>query len=648
MSFMNFLAIDDYNDIAKGILFAIYEIFWKIVYAIGSLIDVISGLFYKLAGIDYLGSGGETLVEEQDLLSRLFNQNVVSDLFIFMMVISIALMVVFGAIAVIKQNYLSKEEARSTTMVIKNFVLATIFLLCLAPLALFAISTITTITSGLAGAFSENSNTSLADLLFNSSFLGNPIEAYNTLNGTEITSWMDIENGFLFDLDYGSVDTGVTFCWYFYVLGAGIVLYNLVLIVIKLLKRIFNIIIMYITGPLYVARMVDDGGVKFKEWKNKVLPELVHIVGTVVMFMIVVSLVGVIGDLELIPVQTAEDVLLGEVIETSNTVLLINNLTKIFLIVAGIAVTKDAGDLLGNVFKSSSDESVGLLEGIFNRLGTKEYSQTTETKTSAPRTRVITKTATSTRRVINYNETVPSSGEAGSGNTNIINNSKNNFSTKVQNVDRKINNIQNKTNIAVSERGSTNNYGIKNGNYKGTSTNDANKFSASDIINNQALGDLRKETDSIRSEWGFMKNSNSEQSKKVVSDFENASSEFDSSINSGEPAKIKNSMNKYVEAYRKEEQVAKEGYRDFAGKSAKLTNDLSSKQQQELRNISNAYRKAQVDYGKTARKLSEVSQGNMSAADALRVKEKADKQREKLMQASSKANDFYNNQKKGE
>lgn len=648
MSFMNFLAIDDYNDIAKGILFAIYEIFWKIVYAIGSLIDVISGLFYKLAGIDYLGSGGETLVEEQDLLSRLFNQNVVSDLFIFMMVISIALMMVFGAIAVIKQNYLSKEEARSTSMVIKNFVLATIFLLCLAPLALFAISTITTITSGLAGAFSENSNISLADLLFNSSFLGNPIEAYNTMNGTEITNWMDIENGFLFDLDYGSVDTGVTFCWYFYVLGAGIVLYNLVVIVIRLVKRIFNIIIMYITGPLYVARMVDDGGVKFKEWKNKVLPELVHIVGTVVMFMVVVSLVGVIGNLELIPVQTTEDVLLGEVIETSNTVLLINNLTKIFLIVAGIVVTKDAGDLLGNVFKSSSDESIGLLEGIFNRLGTKEYSQTTETKTSAPRTRVITKTATSTRRVINYNETVPSSGGAGSGNTNIINNSKNNFSTKVQNVDRKINNIQNKTNIAVSERGSTNNYGIKNGNYKGTSTNDANKFSASDIINNQTLSDFRKETDSIRSEWGFMKNSNSEQSKKVVSDFENASREFDSSINSGEPAKIKNSMNKYVEAYRKEEQVAKEGYRDFAGKSAKLTNDLSSKQQQELRNISNAYRKAQVDYGKTARKLSEVSQGNMSAADALRVKEKADKQREKLMQASSKANDFYNNQKKGE
>ena len=114
MSFVNLFAINDYNDIAKGILFAIYDIFWKIVYAIGSLIDVITGLFYKLAGIDYLGSGGETLVEEQDLFTKLFNQNIVSNLFVFMMVISILLMAVFGAIAVIKQNYLFSSRTLLT------------------------------------------------------------------------------------------------------------------------------------------------------------------------------------------------------------------------------------------------------------------------------------------------------------------------------------------------------------------------------------------------------------------------------------------------------------------------------------------------------------------------------------------------------
>ena len=59
----------------------------------------------------------------------------------------------------------------------------------------------------------------------------------------------------------------------------------------RLVKRIFNVIILYITGPIYVARMVDDGGVKFKEWKNRAVGELISVVGTVVAFMILISII---------------------------------------------------------------------------------------------------------------------------------------------------------------------------------------------------------------------------------------------------------------------------------------------------------------------------------------------------------------------
>ena len=77
MSFINFLETG-YDHIAKGILYVICEIFWKIVHAVGNLVDVITGVFYKLTGANYLGSGGDTLIEEQDLLSQLFNQNIVT------------------------------------------------------------------------------------------------------------------------------------------------------------------------------------------------------------------------------------------------------------------------------------------------------------------------------------------------------------------------------------------------------------------------------------------------------------------------------------------------------------------------------------------------------------------------------------------
>ena len=110
MSFLNFLGLSDsgYGDYAKGILYVICEIFWKIIYAVNNLIDVVTGLFYKLAGVNYLGSGNETLVEEQDLLSQLFNQNIVSNVSLFMILASFLLMAVFGVGAVVKKLYFSK------------------------------------------------------------------------------------------------------------------------------------------------------------------------------------------------------------------------------------------------------------------------------------------------------------------------------------------------------------------------------------------------------------------------------------------------------------------------------------------------------------------------------------------------------------
>lgn len=641
MSKFNFLAINDYNDVAKGILFAIYEIFWKIVHAMGSLIDVITGLFYKLAGMDYLGSGGEALVEEQDLLTRLINQNIISNTFLFMCLASLMFMAVFGAIAVIKQNYFSKDEAKSTAGVIKNMMFGMIFMIALAPLAMFAISFVSTITDAIVGLFGDTTSVSLADLVFEISFTGNPIEAYNTINSTEITSWTQMENGFLFELDYGTVETGVTFNWYVYLLGAGLILYNLVVIVLRLVKRIFSVIVMYLVAPVYVAKMVEDGGAKLREWKNKTLGDLVSIVGTVIAFMVLLSLVGVISELEIIPITSSSESI-DTTVDVSTTVLLINNLAKMVLLVAGVSVAKDAGELFGGIFKGNSEESTAL-EGILSRLGPKEYS-TVESKQATPRTRIITKTTTTNRRIMSYTEDIPVKQNNNDRPINVTNNNKNNFNATVNNIDRKVSNIQNRTNVSVAGTSGVNDLGNRVANTRpmGDSVS-----SPTDILKQDFSSGYRKEMDKIHSEWDFMKNSNSGESKQVVREFESASKDFNSSISSGDQSKIKNSMNKYVEAYRKEEKVAKEGYKEFAGKSTKLSNDLSSKQQDELRKISTAYRKAQVDYSKTARKLGEVSKGNMSAADALRVKEKADKQREKLMAASSKANDFYNSQKKG-
>ena len=669
MSFINFLGLDDpgYGNFAKGILYVIYELLWKIVYAVGKLVDAVTGLFYKLAGLDYLGSGSETLVEETDLLSQLFNQNIVSNVSLFMILASVSLMTIFGTAAVVKRLYFTKGEVKSTVDIIKNMVMASIFLVFLTPIALFAISSISTVTTVVASLFGTDMNVSIADVMFKSSFSDDPIAAYNAMYSaqvaegvewTDITSWTQIANSdFLFELEYGSSST-VDFYWYVFLIGGGVVLYNIIVIAFRLVKRLFNVIVLYLLGPIYVAKMVDDGGVKFKEWKNKALSELVSVVGTVVGFMVLISLVSVIDTLELIEVNApsagTEGGGLGVVSlvdsiveepENNSTIILINNIAKMILLMAGTSVAKDSGELLGNLFKNANEEGNALLEGIYDKLNSKE-NKSTGNNSQTPRTRVITKNTTTTRKIVDYSQDIPLPTN-NKPNVNVTNNQRNNFNTTVNNIDRKTTNLQNRTNLSISEGNRVPTPGVKQGTYKQVSNDGVkSKINPADVLN-QTFKTYKNENDKLRNEWEFVKNGNSSESKQVVKDFESASKDLDASITAGEQNKIKASMTKYVDAYKKEEKVAKEGYKDFAGKSAKLSNDLTMKQQEELRNISNAYRKAQVDYGKTARKLSQVSEGNMSATEALRVKERADKQRAKLMEASSKANDFYNNQKKG-
>ena len=55
-----------------------------------------------------------------------------------------------------------------------------------------------------------------------------------------------------------------------------------------------------------------------------------------------------------------------------------------------------------------------------------------------------------------------------------------------------------------------------------------------------------------------------------------------------------------------------------------------------------------MEYAKTATKLQRMNGERMSTSEALKMKERADKQRERLMNASNKAAHFYENQKKGE
>ena len=78
--------------------------------------------------------------------------------------------------------------------------------------------------------------------------------------------------------------------------------------------------------------------------------------------------------------------------------------------------------------------------------------------------------------------------------------------------------------------------------------------------------------------------------------------------------------------------------------------NLNPEQKTQYKNIQTLQNKAQTDFRKTTEKMSSMaaSGSNVNAADLIRMKEKADKQRERLVAATNQASSFYKKHKKGE
>ena len=146
-----------------------------------------------------------------------------------------------------------------------------------------------------------------------------------------------------------------------------------------------------------------------------------------------------------------------------------------------------------------------------------------------------------------------------------------------------------------------------------------------------------------------MDSTTSKVANNMIKDYKAASSGFAAAASSNDSVQLKKSFAEYAKAYGKEAEILADNYRKFEQHATNtMTSEISKQTKEELKNISASYRKAQMDYAKTASKLQQMNGERMSTSDALKMKERADKQRERLMSASNKAAHFYENQKRGE
>jgi len=613
------------------------------MYYVLVLIDEITKLFYKVAGINF----NDGVVESGNMFDQLLNQKVVGTWYGIFMAVAVGLVLVFTLVAILKSMASDdpSEQKKSVGPILKNIGLAVLLLIVTGPIILFFISFISNAGVWIA-RLGGDANISIADIIFSNS--GNLVTAYNEKFVTEFTSFRDLGNDFLYELMYNPASeegsTALVFHWYIILLGGGFVLYNLSCMVIDVVKRIFNVILLYLGSPFAISKMALDDGKSFKEWQSRFFKEFVLLFAQIGTFMIFVALVNILNNIDFEALATSEakpgDELIGGLVPPSgvdeevkeeivtNEYSLLNGIGRTLIIMAAISVTRSSATMLTELLTSKETRADNLLENVITR-----FSRNTPTS----RTRTITRNMTTTKRETIFVEQNPNSslvssaGNIGSNkNTNTIVNNHNVVNQNVS-VNNKFNSTNNISNRVVKD-------GIRKGTYE-------NKPSPATIYVNTTKQVPVTNVETFK----YINAETKKTATAITKEYAKANTNLNSTISNGDNSRLQAALREYTKAYSNEAELLSRNYRDFEVKaSATMKSEVSTQTKQELKNITNAYRKAQMDYNKTASKLSKYEGERMSTADALKIKEQADKQRETLMSASNKAAQFYENQKKGE
>lgn len=168
-------------------------------------------------------------------------------------------------------------------------------------------------TSSAAKNSSYNENMSLTDPLRSAYYYGQK-SIYN-LN--------DVQQ----DFDITSLNYVLLF---FMVLNVG---WNLAVIIMNCVARIFNMLFLYLISPLVISTIPLDDGAKTKQWSNAFVVQSVGVLGTIVSMRLLVTLMPIIMGSDLIMFENG----------------FLNTLAKALLIIGCISVSKRASSMLTGI-----------------------------------------------------------------------------------------------------------------------------------------------------------------------------------------------------------------------------------------------------------------------------------------------------------
>lgn len=325
-------------------------------------IDGIMELFSALSGITKINYKGEQI----NLVEFLVGDSTISKVFWCVFILAIGLGCMFAIIALVK-NMIANNRNIST--IVGKFFLAMLGTLVMLIVVILGIIISNSLLVLIAEIFNIDTSVRLSETLFNIC-VGDWLNGYsvaeidfNTITVRDILGEYDPNTVFsVFPTSWkmnGMVNPN-TFMYFpalLMVFGVG---FALIKAIAKLVKRVYELIFMYVTMPMFMSTLPLDDGARFRTWRETFVTKVVLTYGTVFSVSIFALILPMISSMQIDGISEFG-----------------NKLFQIFMLIGGTIMIPTGQALFSKLFGSGefTDKSKTLsIKEVHNLMRTSYYT----------------------------------------------------------------------------------------------------------------------------------------------------------------------------------------------------------------------------------------------------------------------------------
>ena len=307
------------------------------------LIDGIMEIFSAIAGITDVTVQGERV----NIIEYLVGDSTVGTIFWCVFILAVGLTCIFGIVALVK-NMIANN--RNVSSIIGKIGLALLGTMAMLVVVILGILISNSLLQLVAEIFQIGNTTKLSNALFNAC-------VGEWLNGFSIAE-IDITSCNVSQIlgDYNATALGIwptswkcngminpnTFLYLPSMIAAIALMIALVVAIINLSKRIYEIVLMYIIMPVSMSTLPLDDGAKFKMWRETFVTKIILAYGTVFSVNIFILLLPLLSRMHIDGVGGFG-----------------NSMFIIFMIIGGAMVIPAGQNLFARLFGQADDMHAG-------------------------------------------------------------------------------------------------------------------------------------------------------------------------------------------------------------------------------------------------------------------------------------------------